>query len=124
MLVTIEHREQAAGVTGAKRQYFVDCTVEFSEEERAIIKARDLYSHFLLLGRATPPESGGHFAGTLAMRGLGPLVILAGVVLGIVSAFTNSSGDLAGFLFFGGIIMSIVGFFRDRKVDKAGAGQE
>ena len=44
MRVTIEHREQASGVTGKHKDCYVDCKVEFNEEERAIVKARDLWT--------------------------------------------------------------------------------
>src|SRR5438132_2151850 len=42
MRVTIEHREHAAGVTGMTRNHYVDCTVEFSEEEKPIVGQRGL----------------------------------------------------------------------------------
>jgi hypothetical protein len=38
MRVTIEHREESAGILGSTKHHFVDCSVEFSEEEKAIIK--------------------------------------------------------------------------------------
>ena len=41
MRVTMEHREES-GIVFDEKNYYVDTTVVFSEEERAIIKARGL----------------------------------------------------------------------------------
>ena len=55
MRVTIEHRETTAGVLGKHKDCYVDCRVEFNEEENAIIKAaRSLQPRHYDPG-ATPP---------------------------------------------------------------------
>ena len=92
MRVTIEHREQAVGLTGKQRHYFVDCTVDLSQEERAIVENRGLQQHFIEVGYSEPPDSGAK-AGLL--RGFAPLVALAGVGLGISSMFTKSGEGLS-----------------------------
>lgn len=92
MRVTIEHREQAAGLTGKQRHYFVDCTVDLSQEERAIVENRGLKQHFIEVGYSEPPDSGAK-AGLL--RGFAPLVALGGVGLGISSMFTKSGEGLS-----------------------------
>ena len=38
MRVTIEHRESVSGIRAAHKDCYIDCQVEFSEEEKAIIK--------------------------------------------------------------------------------------
>jgi len=43
------------GLAGAGRRYYVDCEVLFSEEEKAIIKARDLSRHHLTIDPPVPP---------------------------------------------------------------------
>lgn len=54
MRVTIEHREATTGVLNSHKQSFVDCTVNFSEEERAIVKERDLYGQGFSVRTSTP----------------------------------------------------------------------
>jgi len=49
MRVTIEHRKQAVGLTGKNRRYFVDCTVDLSQEERAIVENRGLQPYALFI---------------------------------------------------------------------------
>jgi hypothetical protein len=108
--VTIGHREEAGGITGQRRTYFVDCTVEFSEEERAIIRARDLYGHDIVVRAATPLPSQAAFIGTGFMRSVGWLLLIGGPIVGIVSGFAHTAGETPGFLmFFGGIALVIFG---------------
>ena len=86
MRVTIEHREQTAGVIGSKKDCYVDCTVEFSEEERAIIKERDLYREGFTVRTSTPvPSSTAFFA----------------IYLGAMRADANLCSALRRTLFFG-----------------------
>src|SRR5713226_5470523 len=47
MRVTIDHREEITDLLGRKRLYCVDCTIEFSEEEKAIIRSRGLQEHLV-----------------------------------------------------------------------------
>jgi hypothetical protein len=109
MRVTIEHREETAGATGSKRNYFVDCTVQFSEEERAIIQARGLYDHHIVVDSALPPRSGAHFVGAGFLRGFAPITGIAGFVIMFFSE------GLGAFLIFLAIGMFVAGFFMDRR---------
>jgi hypothetical protein len=47
--VTIRTREQD-GLLPSKKLYFTDCTVLFSEEEKAIVQARGLGQHYFVVG--------------------------------------------------------------------------
>jgi len=118
MHVAIEHREDAGGVTGARRRYFIDCTVRFSEEERAIIKARDLYRHDIVVRPDTLLPSQAASVGTAFMRSGGCLLAIVAVVLGFVSAFTHSGEGLSYLLLAGGIGLVIYSWRRGRRQDK------
>lgn len=112
MRVTIEHREQAVGSSG--HNYFVDCKVEFSEEEKAIIQTRSLADRVVIdaLTRAPPPPV--LTSGPFWMRLTGPLLVFGGVIVAIQSMFTKSGEGLSflmlliggGFWFFGAAGMS------------------
>ncbi len=54
MRVTIEHRDEAAGVIGTKRNYFLDCCVDFSEAEQALIRERGLQKHHVTVDDVLP----------------------------------------------------------------------
>jgi len=108
--VTIEHREEAAGFSGQKRNYFVDCTVDLSEEEKAIISARGLQKHFITVPPAEPPRTAGAFMGAGALRGFGPIIAVAGFIFGLFGG-----GVLAGLMLFGGLGMVAWGFMSDTK---------
>jgi hypothetical protein len=119
MRVTIEHREEAGGISGQRRSYFVDCIVEFSEEERAIIKARGLYDHNFTMRASTPLPSQAAFVGTGLLRPIGGLMTIAGPIIGIVGGLTKSGGEGLGYLLlFGGIGLLIYGRSRQRRQDK------
>lgn len=112
MRVTIEHREQTSGLAGHKDSY-VDCTVNFSEEERAIIKERDLYREGFTVRTSTPLPTGSSMLGTGLMRFVGPFMIVGGFIWGLAG-----SGTPAGLIVFAGIGFVIYGWFRSRKEDK------
>ena len=82
MRVTIEHREATTGVLNNHKDCYVDCTVNFSEEERAIIKARDLYREGFTVRTSTPLPSGSSMLGTGLMRFVGPFMIVGGFIWG------------------------------------------
>jgi hypothetical protein len=81
--VTIEHREATGGVTGSRRDYYIDCTVHFSEEERAIIKARDLYREGISVRAATPPPSKVALGGNFTLFVIGPPMVIGGLLYGL-----------------------------------------
>lgn len=111
MRVTIEHREQATGVVNNRKECFVDCKVEFSEEERAIIQERDLYREGFTVRTSTPLPTKTEFFSTNIMRVVGRILMIAGVILGI-------AGTNFGFLFFVGVGLEIYGWMRTRREDK------
>ncbi len=113
MRVTIEHREVASGVLNNHKDCYVDCTVEFSEEERAIVKARDLSGSGFEIRAATPLPTKTRMAGTGLMRGGGWLMMVVGVVWGVAGG-----GTPTGLLFFGGLGLAIYGWLRGRGEDK------
>jgi hypothetical protein len=118
MRVTVEHREEAAGLGGQKRNYFVDCAIEFSEEEKAIIKARRLYDQIVTSGYFSPPPSRlSQNAAPWLRAVVAPVAAMIGLIVGIQSAFTHV-GEGASFLLLlaaGGLWA--YGFFEERKQD-------
>lgn len=113
MRVTIEHREATSGVMQNRKESYIDCTVQFSEEERAIVQARDLYREGFIVRTSTPLPSQGSVLGTGLMRGLGPFMIVGGFIWGLAGG-----GNLAGVVLFAGIGFIIYGWLRSRKEDK------
>lgn len=119
MRVTIEHREESAGLTGSTKHHYVDCRVEFSEEEKAIIKARDLNNHNFTVGPATPISSGAAFVGSGALNSLGRLGVIGGFVLGFLSPLIGgASGTIAGWCIFLGAIAWIYAAVVMRRQEK------
>jgi hypothetical protein len=113
MRVTIEHREVTTGVIKNHKESYVDCTVNLSEEERAIVKERDLYGEGFTVRTSTPLPSGSSILGTGLMRFAGPFMIVGSFIWGLAGG-----GNLAGFTLFAGIGFVIYGWFRARKEDK------
>jgi hypothetical protein len=111
MRVTIEHREQTTGVVKNHKDCYVDCKVEFSEEERAIIKARDLYGEGFTVRTSTPLPTKTAFWGTNIMRVIGRVLMVGGFIAGV-------AGTNYGFLFFVGVGLEIYGWIRTRSEDK------
>src|SRR4051812_38459827 len=119
MRVTIEHREEAGGITGQRRTCFVDCSVEFSNEERAIIKERDLYAEGFTIRTSTPLPSATAFFSTNLMRFIARLMIVGGLFYGfIVEGLAGARSNYGAPLLFIGIGLEIYGWFRSRREDK------
>jgi hypothetical protein len=76
--VTIRTREQD-GLLPSKKLYFTDCTVLFSEEEKAIVQARGLGQHYFVVGSEVPPPRGSHRLLSIWLRALAPVVLLGGI---------------------------------------------
>jgi hypothetical protein len=81
--VTVVHREEHSGLTGAARRYYVDCEVLFSEEEKAIIKARDLSRHHLTVDPPVPPPVAWHYPAAITMRAIAPFLLLWSCIGGL-----------------------------------------
>lgn len=108
MQITINHREESVGLTGRQRNYFLDCDIVFSEEERATIDARALHQHSFEVSGAQPSRSRSHFIGAGFLRGFAPIVGIIGIVLAFFSA-------IGGLLIVAAIGMFIAGFVMDRR---------
>jgi hypothetical protein len=117
MRVTIEHREEATGFSGKSRNYFVDCRVEFAEEEKAIIQARALRDQIVMEAHLRPPPPPPLKSKPFWLRVAGPWLMFAGFVIGFLSLFTNAGGNLGPMLFFVGAgfwLYGVIGFNRQQ----------
>lgn len=119
MRVTIEHREATSGVLANHKESYIDCTVNFSEEERAIISERDLYREGFPIRSSTPLPTKTEFFSTNIMRFIGRLMIIGGffyglIVEGLAGAHTNIGGPVLAI----GIGLEIYGWVRTHKENK------
>ena len=121
MRVTIEHREESAGLTGSTKHHYVDCTVEFTEEEKAIIKARDLKNTNFTVPSASPLPTQSAFWSSAILNALGRIGVFVGLPFCLITAFTKTPGlsALANFMFFGGAILWIGAAIAGRSQNKA-----
>jgi hypothetical protein len=119
MRVTIEHREETSGVIRNRKDCYVDCKIEFSEEERAIIKAHDLYREGFSVRTSTPLPTHTAFWSTNIMRGIGPLMLIGGLFYGLFGeGLAGIKTNIAAPILFAGIGLSIWGWLRSRREDK------
>jgi hypothetical protein len=117
MRVTIDHRQQTTGLGGSQSQ-FVECLVQFSEEEKAIIRVRGLSDHVVVVDPPSPPPTYREYMTAGILRGFSPLAGLIGFGLLLSSIFTAGQfAVLGGLLFFGSPIAWAVGFLMDRSMD-------
>lgn len=113
MRITIQHREAASGALGNHKEAYVDCTVNFSEEERAIIRQRDLYRDGFAVRTSTPLPSGSSMLGTGLMRFAGPFMIIGAFIFGLAGG-----GSFAGLILIAGIGFVVYGWLRAHQEDK------
>jgi len=119
MRVTIEHREATSGVLGTHKESYVDCTVNFSEEERAIIQTRDLYRQGFVVRTSTPLPTKTQFFSTNIMRVIGRIMIIGGFLYSLlVEGFGHANTTIGGPVLFLGIALEIWGWMRTRKEHK------
>ena len=123
MRVSIKHREETSGVLQNQKQCYLDCQVEFSEEERSIIKERDLYRDGFTVRTSTPVRTMASFGSTIFMRLASPFIAIGGLVYGIVGSGPLAE-PLGTLLIFGGIGLFIYSWFRRRREDKRLANDE
>lgn len=121
MRVTIKHREESAGITGSTKHHFVDCAVEFGEEEKAIITARDLKNTNFTVPSASPLPTTSAYWSSGILNTLGRLGVIVGIPFAIITAFTKTPGlsALANFMVFGGAILWIGAAIAGRSQNKA-----
>jgi hypothetical protein len=94
MRVTMEHREES-GFVPSDKSYFVDTSVLFSEEERAIIEARGLGGQQAASGYHAKIPSDIALVTPAYLRAFGPLALALSVVIGFFEG-----AQLGGGLFF------------------------
>jgi hypothetical protein len=124
--VTIQHRQEDGLLPSAKRHY-VDCTVLFSEEEKAIIRGRGLGAHYIVVDPEIPPPAASSSTVARMLKALAPLVLLGGCVAGIgMSVAGNSrSGDgVTAFSAFAALAMFLGGIAFNRHVRVAEQPQQ
>ena len=118
MRVTIRHRQED-GLLPNKKRYYIDCTVLFSEEEKAIIQTRGLGQHYIVTDSDMPPPAGSQRTLATLLKALSPLVFVSGCITGIgmTIAGNNHGGDLVGgTTFFAAIGMLLAGIALKRHV--------
>jgi hypothetical protein len=123
MRVTIDHRQQTTGL-GSTQSQFVECSVQFSEEEKAIIAVRGLADHLIVLDNPRPPPSYREYMTAGILLAFTPLIAFVGFFILIFSIadtvfFGGQHGGgyyaiLGGVLFFGAPLGWAVGFLMDR----------
>jgi hypothetical protein len=119
MRVTIEHREEVSGLLKDHKDCYVDCTVELSNEERAIIKERGLYAEGFTIRTSTPLPSKTAFFGTNILRFIGRLMIVGGLFYGfLVEGLGGAKSNYGAPLLFIGVGLEIYGWLRTRREDK------
>jgi hypothetical protein len=128
MRVVVEHRQQVTGL-GSKISQFVDCTVQFSEEEKAIIRKRGLGDHVMVLDPPTPPPTYREYMTAGILQGFAPLFAIIGLGFIFYTVFlmfqsigtgipvTGGAPQFGAFLLFGSPIGWAVGFLMDRSMD-------
>jgi hypothetical protein len=116
MQLTINYRPQEAGVSGSKNHY-LDCHVDFTREDRAVIDERGLYDLSASLPPATPlPTRSGDFL-SMAMRIggiiLAPLGLLSSCVQVVKPAAMAGAGIWPAFMLIAGVALFTIGKLRD-----------
>jgi hypothetical protein len=123
--VTIEHREATGGVTGSRRDYYIDCTVHFSEEERAIIKARDLHREGISVRAATPLPTKAALGGNFALFAIGPPMIIGGLLYGLFGeGLAGIKTNVAFPILLIGLVCTFSGFVRFQRGSKRAEAPE
>lgn len=126
MQVTIQHRQED-GLLPSKKLHYVDCTVLFSEEEKAIIQARGLGQHFIVTDSEVPPPPASHRPIATLLKALSPLVFLGGCVsgFGIMVAGGGHGGEAVTCIsFFAAVAMLLAGIALKRHVRVAEQPQQ
>lgn len=103
-----ERLRQEDGLLPNKKLHYVDCTVLFSEEEKAIIRERGLGQHCVVTDSEVPPPAGATRALPTLLKVLAPCLFLGGCVAGIgmTAAGNGSGGDfVTGLSWFAALAM-------------------
>jgi hypothetical protein len=94
MRVTISHREVTAGLFAHPRHYFIDVTLVFSEEERAIVDTRKLYPNTVDLSPGFLGSSVFYVPVSVIKACLisSPFLFLSGCMVGCVGIVAQTGG--------------------------------
>jgi hypothetical protein len=120
MQLTTDYRESWVGAgTGVKELYLV-CTVQFTNEERAVVQARGIYDTWIEVPPAEKPRSMASTMGTGCLVIAGALIGGFGLVGSLLSLTTHEPGYvLLRLAFFsiagGGIALFVYGKLRDHR---------
>jgi hypothetical protein len=108
--VTIRHRQED-GFLPNKKLHYVDCTVLFSEEEKAIIETRGLGRHYIVTDSEVPPPSPSQLPLAKFLKVISPIVFLGGCVtsLGMAIAGHHRADAVAGISFFAALALLLGG---------------
>src|SRR5215471_8317022 len=112
MRVTINHRQKTTGLGGTESQ-FVDCTVQFSEEEKAIIKVRGLADHLIVLDNPRPPPSYREYMTAGILLAFSPLFAIIGfwtLIFGVANLMSSQGQSGFGYLAIGGLLFAFAPF--------------
>jgi hypothetical protein len=115
MRVTLDHRQAASG---GDKHHFIDCSIEFSQEERAIIKQRGLHEHGFTVPSANPIPTNARIRNMFFVRILGVVLVVAAITMRFGGFSANVSG-LAGVVAGLGIAAWVYGVWVDRRMGKA-----
>jgi hypothetical protein len=124
--VTITHRQEDGLLPSAKRHY-VDCSILFSEEEKAVIRERGLGSHYITVDPELPPPAASSPTIARLLTALAPLVFLVGCVAGVGMSLAGNGrgGDgVGGSLAFAALAMFLGGIALNRHIRVAERPQQ
>jgi hypothetical protein len=97
-------------------EYYVDCDIEYSDDERKIIEARNLFDHVLSAGSHAWPESGNSprnlKLGSIFLVVMGVIVLIAQLVAG---SFYSNGLSQSMLLFMAAIGCWICGTYADHE---------
>jgi hypothetical protein len=130
MRVTIDQYQKTTGL-GSTISQFVTCTVQFSEEERAIIRVRGLADHLIVLDNPRPPPSYREYMTAGILLAFAPLIGFIGfwtLVYAVLSAMYYGArgqqdfGTVLYLLIGGGLFIFApfgwaIGFLMDRSMN-------
>jgi len=124
--VTIRHRQED-GLLPNKKLHYVDCTVLFSEEEKAIIRARGLGQHYIVTDPEIPLAPASQRTLSTLLKALAPVLFLGGCVAGIgmtVGGNGRGGGFVTGVSWFGALATFLSGIALKRHVRVADRPQQ
>jgi hypothetical protein len=107
MKLSTEYREETVGVLKGRKDHYLVCHVEFSDEERAVIQERGLYSQFITLpaDRGLPTRMGAY--GLRAMKVIGMIIAPIGLLISCAIATSPSTYGADGTIAFSTLVVGV-----------------